>query len=181
MVKVESECRFAFHKFECRFVFHKSNRTIGYFRVGLKSTEMENAKKRKSEKTKNRKNGKKLAAREIARYSNEQRENILTKHNKARSDDDDNGRCWFPFVFLFAVVAVAHVQWYGCVCTDEKRTVVKFHCRSCCSHQERNVFFNATTRLSCSCVSCHDDNHCFCYSGRTTGRIWTGVVQINHT
>ena len=59
--------------------------------------------------------------------------------------------------------------------------LVKFHCRSCCSRQERNVFFNATTRLSCSCVSCHDDNHCFCYSGRTTGRIWTGVVQINHT
>ena len=40
MVKVESECRFAFHKFECRSTFHKSNRTIGYFRVGLKSTEM---------------------------------------------------------------------------------------------------------------------------------------------
>ena len=81
-----------------------------------------------------------------------QRENILTKHNKARSDDDDNGRCCVRFVFLFAVVAIPHIQRYSCVCTNEKCAVVKFHCCSCRGCRERNVF--PVQRHDCRVVPC---------------------------
>ena len=131
MIKVESEYRFDIHKFECRSTFHKSNRPIGYFRVGSKSTEKVEKRQKPKKQKKTRKNGKKLAVRELARCSKDQRNNFPTKHNKAWTNNDDNGGCWSPVVFERSVVDFLHIQQYSCVCTNEKRAVVKFCCRSC--------------------------------------------------